>query len=221
MGRVVSLIARKGGVGKTTIAGNLASELGLAGRRVHLIDADPQRSLSVWASMGEGFLVSRLTAVAGGDESQFQRAVEKSRGEADLVVIDTPPGFTEPALLAANAADLVLLPCGASPLDLAAARDAVLLCRQMQRKKGNGKLKIGLVPSRYLPNSGLGRDLADSLGKLGEQTLPGIAHRVALAEAAITGLTIREYAPNSAARREFSELAKVVWRFLHEAAQTA
>jgi chromosome partitioning protein len=43
---VVSLINMKGGVGKTTTAHNLAGALVLAGRRVLLVDNDPQSSLS-------------------------------------------------------------------------------------------------------------------------------------------------------------------------------
>jgi chromosome partitioning protein len=221
MARVISLIARKGGVGKTTIAANLAGELGQSGAKIRAIDADPQGSLSMWASMGNGFLRTSVTAVSGGAEAELKEAVRRLEEEADLLVIDTPPGFGDAALLAMAVSDLVLLPCGASPLDLAAGRDALALCREVQRQRAGRRMAIGLVPSRYSPNTGLGRDLPDSLKELGERTTPGIAHRVALAEAAIAGLTIGEYAPKSAAHREFQELAKTVWRWLDEKCQTA
>jgi|SRR5579863_6857553 len=216
MGLIISVIARKGGVGKTTVAANLAFELASGKTEVRLLDTDPQGSLSIWASMGSGFLSTRVTSVAAGNRESLREAVRLAQLASDILIVDTPPGFTGSALLAARASDLVLLPCGASPLDLAAARDAVSLCREIQRRHPGGLPVIALVPSRYHRNSGLGRDLAGSLEQLGEATLPGIAHRVALAEAAISGLAAGEFAPNSAAHREFKELAKAVRRFTDE-----
>ena len=43
--RVVSVVSAKGGVGKTTLAANLASVLGSNGRRVIAVDFDPQNAL--------------------------------------------------------------------------------------------------------------------------------------------------------------------------------
>jgi len=51
--RIIAVINQKGGTGKTTLALNLAAGLSKRGS-VHLVDADPQRSITQWVRMGGG-----------------------------------------------------------------------------------------------------------------------------------------------------------------------
>ncbi len=53
MSAIIALAQRKGGVGKTTLAVNVAGELSRRGLDVGLVDADPQRSACVWAELGQ------------------------------------------------------------------------------------------------------------------------------------------------------------------------
>jgi cellulose biosynthesis protein BcsQ len=50
---IISMLNRKGGVGKTTIAINVAATLAVTGVRVLLVDADPQASALSWSSLRE------------------------------------------------------------------------------------------------------------------------------------------------------------------------
>ena len=207
---VIAVTGRKGGIGKSTIAANLAAELLALGHRVAVLDADPQRSLVAWAGLGDGVLGDLVRPVDAMHPRQFRAAVEAAARGADRVVIDTPPGFADPALLAALCADLVLLPAGPSPLDIMAARDALALAREARTQRGDDKPLIRFVPSKVTARTVLGRDLPDTLADLGEPVLPGIGQRTIAAEAALSGLTVREAAMGSACQVEFAALAAAV-----------
>ena len=210
---IIAVTGRKGGIGKSTITANLAAEMLAMGRSVAVLDADPQGSLVAWAGLGEGVLSTLVKAVDAAHAAQFRRAVQSAAQEAERVLIDTPPGFTDPALLAGLLADLVLLPAGPSSLDIMAVRDAIELAQQARKERGDGKPIIRLVPSKVV-NTRLGHELEGSLRELGEQVLPPIGQRAAVAEAALTGLTVREFARTSRAAEEFETLAKAVERIL-------
>ena len=209
------MAGRKGGVGKSTIAGNLAGEFAAMGRSVAVLDADPQHSLVAWAEQGDGMLARCVEKVTDGAGALRARAREAEK-DADIVLIDTPPGMPEMAYQAALAADLMLLPCGPSPLDLFALKEALSLALKARAERRSKKPRIRFVPSKVLMSTNLGRGLASSLKDMGKKVLPAIGQRVVVAEAVASGLTVAEYAPNSPAHEEFRELAKAVDKVLRK-----
>jgi chromosome partitioning protein len=207
---VIAVTGRKGGIGKSTIAANLAAEMLALGHRVAVRDADPQRSLISWAGLGDGVLADLVRPIDAANARQFRAAIEAAARDADRVIVDTPPGFADPALLAALQADLVLLPCGPSPLDLLAARDALAMAREARAQRGGDAPLIRFVPSKVMASTTLGRELPASLADLGELVLPSIGQRAVAAEATLSGLTVREFAGGSVSQSEFAALAVAV-----------
>lgn len=110
---ILALVNLKGGVAKTTSSLYLAAVYAQKGSTV-LLDADPQGSASDWVA----------TVEDSGTELPFdvkvvnQRTMSRASASHDYVIIDTPPG--NPAIVdaAIAAADLVLVPTDASPLDI-------------------------------------------------------------------------------------------------------
>jgi chromosome partitioning protein len=204
---IIAVAGRKGGIGKSTIAGNLAGEFAAMKKTVLLLDADPQHSLIAWAEQGDGLLSQITEKIESGSPDALRARLRKIK-EVDIVIVDTPPGMPETAYAAAMVSDLLLLPCGPSPLDLFALKEALTLALKARAQRRSKKPRIRFVPSKVNLGTNLGRTLSSRLEKMGKKLLPGISQRVMLAEAVDVGLTIGEFAPNSPSHAEFQALAK-------------
>jgi chromosome partitioning protein len=207
---IIAVAGRKGGVGKSTIVGNLAAEFAAMGRSVIVLDADPQHSLAAWAALGDGLLSRCVEKVKGTNLEALRAKARSAEKAADIVLIDTPPGMPETTYQAALLADLFLLPCGPSPLDLFALKEGLSLALKARAERRSKRPRIRFVPSKVMLNTNLGRGLSSSLEELGKKVLPAIGQRIVVAEAVMSGLTVREYAPTSVAQLEFRALAQAV-----------
>jgi chromosome partitioning protein len=213
--RTIAIVNQKGGVGKTSLSMNLAAFLCSSGRPAVVLDADPQRSASRWANAGSGgtevfFLdADRPIEIV---EEDIQRVATETG--AEFAVLDCPPQLrstTEAALLLA---DVTLIPVGASPLDIWAAEEVLEFAHDAQHVRGDGRPHIALVPNR-LSGTVMARELPVVLKALGERLTPGISERIVVAESAILGQTLAEYAPKSRASDEFLALTHFVLELLH------
>jgi chromosome partitioning protein len=97
---IVARLNRKGGVGKTTLALHLAGAWAGQGKRVVVIDADPQGSALDWSAQRAKEAVPRLFGIIGLARDTLHREAPELARDADHVVIDGPPRVA--SLLAAR-----------------------------------------------------------------------------------------------------------------------
>ena len=132
MAQVITVAQQKGGAGKTTLASNLAAGFAGEGRRVAVLDCDPQGSLGRWfleRAEGDRPEMELSTASAWGAGWE----VKKLARTHDVIVIDTPPKLDGDLRPAIKAADLVVVPVGASLADVWAVEGVLDLCRREKR----------------------------------------------------------------------------------------
>jgi len=213
--QVISIIQQKGGVGKTTLCVHLAYAIAKAcpTLRIALADADPQQSATKWIQRGHanGHLALEVSTVAADGEGKYLKK-ELAAIDADIVLVDLPPAIESVSLRAALYAHLMLVPVGASALDIEAARAAIDVCEEAVEL--DPKKKFLLVPSKLRSSTAAGRELRAVLKQWGQVANASIGLRVAYSDAATTGEGMDTFAPKSEANSEVKTLCKEVLNIL-------
>jgi chromosome partitioning protein len=125
---VLALASSKGGVGRTTLAAALAVRAVERGRRVALIDRDPQESLAAWADRGGRRSNPHLIDIDSTAEAIGLPLAQGSQAY-DYAIIDTPRWQMDLIEEVIAQASFVLIPCRASALDLTALDPVAEMCQ--------------------------------------------------------------------------------------------
>ena len=193
----VAIVSQKGGVGKTSLALNLAVAAELAGHAALIVDLDPQASAAAWSESRE----AKAPVVVSAQPARLAEVLATGREHgAALCLIDTAPHAEAPALAAARAADLVLVPCRASILDLR----AVTASQTIAQLAGTPAAAVLCgVPARGT----LADEAQNALVAHGLPVAPvRIGHRAAFVHAATVGQGVQEYEPRGKAMCEITRL---------------
>lgn len=205
--KTISIMAQKGGAGKTTVAVHLAVLAEQRGHAVSLIDLDPQQSTADWWRSRQNDTPLMVEAAA----TQLADIVRSARNDRiDFLVVDTPPHATYEAEIACQYADFVLIPCRPSVLDLRAIGRTVELAQISGTKAGI--VLNHCPPSRTgFGEAGIVKEARMALEGYGLPICPiALVERVAFSHALIDGRAVTEFEPNGKAASEIQKLLEWV-----------
>jgi len=201
----ISLIAQKGGTGKTTVARCLAVAFERAGTAAAVLDMDPQASATLWARRREAPHPEVIPTVL----PLLREALKAAENSVEVVIIDTPPKNADVAIEAAKVSDLIIIPCRPQ-ID-----DIETLPATKQILDVTGMKPTFVLLNGVPPNAARCEEAAAKIS--GHSTAPlsvcphTIGHRAAFGDSSILGQTPQEYEPKGKAAEEIEKVHKYVY----------
>lgn len=184
---VVVVANPKGGVGKTTVATNIAGLFASQGHQVMLGDADRQQSSRLWLRLRPG----EAPAISSWDVGEG-RIAKPPKGTTH-VVLDTPAGlhgrWMEDTL---RSADKVVVPLSPSIFDIYATR---AFLDELAHHRKAGRMQVGIVGTRVDQRTIAAEKLQEFTESLGLPVLGFLRPTQNYVHLAARGLTLFDLAP--------------------------
>ncbi|AMW35720.1 AAA family ATPase [Haematospirillum jordaniae] len=199
--RTIAVISQKGGAGKTTLAINLAIAAERDGRAAAIFDLDPQASSMGWKDSRD----DESPAVISLHAARIPHYIETARQSgAAFVIFDTAPHSQKDALDAAAFADLILIPCKPSLVDLRAISSSVKIAQLA------GKPAVSVL-TQTPPRGSLTEEAAEAIRGYGVALAPvTIGNRMAFVHAFTMGKGVQELGSDSKAAEEIAALYRFI-----------
>jgi chromosome partitioning protein len=199
---IVSVFNQKGGSGKSMATVHIAVAAHLAGKRVIILDLDPQGSAQVWIDTRGDRPGPVGISVPDGS---LERAIAAATNDGfDFVLIDSPPGVSPSTARIIAAADLVVIPVRPQPFDLAAVPATLRLVRDKRHA-----FVLSDCPLRAPEVRRVKADLKKLAPVLGQ-----INHRVAFWRALVSGQSVAEFQPRGKPAGEVRAVFKAILKAL-------
>jgi len=196
---VIVVANPKGGVGKSTVATNLAGALARAGHAVMLGDVDRQQSARQWLALRP----ASLPVIRGWDVARDD-IVRPPKGTTH-VVLDTPAGLHDKKLDAVlRIADRVLVPLQPSLFDIQASH--AFLRELREHKRG---MSVAVIGNRVREGTISADQLRHFLDTIGVPVLTMLRDTQLYVQLAARGATLWDIAP-SRAERDLGQWAAVL-----------
>jgi len=207
---IVALLNQKGDVGTTTLALHLAGAWANNGKRVVVIDANPQGS-ALERSEQRAKALPRLFGLLGLARDTLHREAPEIARDADHVLINGPRRVATLMRSALLAAGLVVIPAQPSPFDGWASGEILRLLQEARVFRP--QLVARFVLNRCGARTVIARETAEALAEHEPPVLAAqVGQRVVFADAARTGKLVCEVSQGEAAMREITALAAEIER---------
>ena len=201
---VFAFVNQKGGCAKSTTAVHLTYWLFQKQRNVLLVDADAQRSSSIWLESLEDPIPWEVVQTS---EELLER-IPKLVSQYDELIVDGPAGLSEATKAIVLCADLAIIPCQPTGVDLRSAADAIRLIRQAQSVR-QGLPRAAVFLSRAVKGTRLKDEAIGHLESLEVPILKTVVHqRQAVADTFGQAATVWELLGKASleAAEEFEQL---------------
>lgn len=173
MAKIITLAHQKGGVGKSTLALNLAYRFSKE-VKTGLTDTDPQGSTMQLKDIVEGIDILDYTGEKNLQEQPY-----------DVVFVDTPPYITDNMIPIFLVSDLVLIPTKAGVPDIMAIRATIEIVKEAQVKKPT--LKAAIILNMVKSRANITEEAKEQLLKYDLPILAEIKDRVVFNNTFLTG----------------------------------
>ena len=202
--KVITLATSKGGVGKSTLARNLAAYWLNIQMKVAIIDADPQGSI-INRHDSNG-LLKEVTVIAEPEET-VSNLIEEIKSKFDYVIVDTGGFRNRTTVKALIFTDLALIPLKPSADDVQGALETYNLIKELNNtpERIATPIKYRMIITMSQHNTIIAKHVRSELEQLGYLIIKSeMYHRVAYPEAAITGLSPCITDPDGPASRDIN-----------------
>ena len=199
--QIFSVLARKGGVGKSLIVRSLAVQALHDGRKAAILDADPQETIVSWGRRRE----PTAPFIIGLGSRPMRDALGEIEGRGgDIVFVDTPPHAQPTINIAAEVADACLIVTGPYPEDLEQVGAVASIVSSLSKP-------AGIILNKSPPKTHALTLARAALTTFQIPTCPtSITQLVGHPYASAEGLAIQEREPDSKGAREIA----AVWEWI-------